>query len=334
MIVLNNIKKIVSIKLILLLASCGSVYEEKDTDTNENLVNSFHSFICNDYKKIPSFSSGSGMDFYNGFFYLVGDDDPFLVKVNTSGKINQKWEIWDSSAAKSGRIPKKIKPDFEAISVFPCKNDTLLLIFGSGSKSPNRDVILSFNTKNEEVYPLNGEQFFAWLKTTAQLSNSEINLEGATFIENTLYLFNRHNNEVYAIPQQQMERFISDQNTEELTLERYHFELPVFQGDTARFSSAASINGAHTILFSASIETTNDWEEDGAILGSFIGKIDLKNLQDKIPFCVPVFQNDSTRFEGKIEGVHGFVGKKNELTIYFITDDDDGTTGWGRISME
>lgn len=272
------------------------------------------------------------MAYYNDYFYIVGDDDPYLAKMNSNGEILERFQLWDTSHVQNGRIIKKVKPDFEAISLFPFQKDTLLLIFGSGSKSPKRDVILSFHPQKKQIDTLNGKDFFTWLKAEANLSNKEINLEGATYSKGNLYLLNRHNNEMYSLPESGLSNFIKKQSTEDLSLKKYHFELPVFKKDTARFSGASMLAETDELLFSATIETTSNWQDDGKILGSFMGKIDVSKLDQKKTFCAPVFANHSTRFKGKIEALHGFK-HEDKLKIYFITDDDDGSTGWGEVEL-
>ncbi len=285
------------------------------------------------YTKLKNFSSGSGMAFYNNHFYLVGDDDPFLVKANREGEILQKWQLWDSVSRIDGRIPKKVKPDFEAASLFYSNNDTLLLIFSSGSKSPQRDIVLTFHPQTKSVDTLAGQQFFSWLKNAANLSTTEINIEGAAYHHEVLYLFNRHNNEMYSIQHNEFETFIKTGKTDQLSLNKYRFELPAYKNDTARFSGASAIAAQGMILFSASIETTDNWKDDGAILGSYMGLIYLDSLHQNPPMCLSVVNEDGTLFQGKIEALHGFVKNENNLRAFFITDDDDGTTGWGEATL-
>jgi hypothetical protein len=311
--------------ITLFIVSCNDD-SKKETSTP--------SLTLNNYKKMLSFSSGSGMLYYNNFFYLVGDDDPRLGRVDSVGKLQQYWEIWDVSKLKNGRIRKNVKPDFEAMSIFPHNDDSLFLIFGSGSVSPQRDVILAVHPKSKAVDTLSGQQFFSWLKSAVSLSTSEINIEGAAYHNETLYLFNRHNNEMYSIPHDEFETFITTGKTDELSLKKHRFELPVYKTDTARFSGATAIPLHNMILFSASIETTDNWKDDGAILGSYIGLIYLDSLEQNQLICLPVTYDDETLFQGKIEALHGFTSKKDELTIYFITDDDDGTTGWGKATLK
>ena len=319
---------------VLIILGIGLSCEEglKSSSENANFKNDETVSNVISYKKLDNFASGSGMAFFNNFFYIVGDDDPYLTKVNNEGEIIVKWQLWDTTNVQNGRINKKVKHDFEAMSLFPFKQDTVFLIFGSGSVTPTRDLIYTFNPSTEKLSHLEGEAFFTWLKQAAELTDEEINLEGACFSNDKLFLFNRHNNEVYTLSASNFLKFIEEGETSNLTLEKNHFILPTYKGDTARFSGASIIEGENKILFSASIETTDQWEDDGDILGSFIGVIKLNEFDAKTPyFCKPVYQNDSTRFEGKIEALHGFTTENDKLSIYFITDDDDGTTGWGRI---
>ena len=321
-----------SLVFLFLLCFCYSCEEQKEEVLSFDQEKQNQSQVeVQSYKKINNFSSGSGMAFYNNHFYLVGDDDPFLVKANKEGEILHKWQLWDSSEVQDGRIHKKVKPDFEAISLFPYQEDTLLIIFGSGSKSPKRDVILTFHPHTEKMDTLQGEAFFAWLKETTGLTNDETNLEGAAYHKGVLYLFNRHNNTLYSIPEKGFATFLKTGLTSSLDVTTNHYILPIYKNDTARFSGASYLKEQNALLFSASIETTDNWEEDGKILGSFIGLIRLDSLANKKPFCEPVYLNDTTRFEGKIEAVQG-IKKGDQLHIYFITDDDDGTTGWGKVT--
>lgn len=314
--------RILSIVALIFFVGCKNIRSKKAVSPTVIKINN--------KKKLNQFSSGSGLAYYNHHFYIVGDDDPYLAKLNKKGDILQRWLLWDTADVNNGRIDKKVKPDFEAISLFPNEEDTLLLIFGSGSKSPKRDVILTFHPKKEKVDTLQGKLFFAWLKKAVNLSNEEINLEGAAYHNGFLHLLNRHNNTIYTITKEDFTTYIATGQTNHMGVKKKRYELPVYKNDTARFSGASIIGEKDQILFSASIETTDNWEEDGKILGSFIGKIDINNLESQHPVCAPIFENDTTRFKGKVEALHG-INKGDKRHIYFITDDDDGTTGWGEV---
>ncbi|GEM_PF-579587 len=317
--------------LSLFFVLCFSCKKQQNPNTiskKGSIQEEFSELIS--YKKLENFASGSGMTFYNQYYYVVGDDDPYLAKIDNNGEIIERFQLWDTLNMKNGRINKKIKPDFEAITTFPSGKDTLMLIFGSGSKSPKRDVMLTFHPSTKSIDTLNGEEFFKWLKTEANLSNKEINLEGAVYDKGFLYLLNRHNNDLYKIPEKGIRYFMHNASIDSLSILKYNFQLPSYQSDTARFSGATILKEKNQLLFSATIEKTDNWQDDGKILGSFLGKINIDSLANNKPICKPVFNNDSTRFQGKIEGLKG-EQKADQLFIKFITDDDDGSTGWGEV---
>jgi len=311
--------------------ACSNRSTEKNSTSSKQELNS--DLIVDNYSKLQGFSSGSGMAYHKGCFYAVGDDDPYLVKINSSGEITEKWQIWDTSQVKNGRINKPTKPDFEAIANLPYNNDTLLIIFGSGSNSPTRDIIILFNPKTEKLISLEGKRFFDWLKAKANLGNEEINLEGAAYHNDYIYLLNRHNNQMYTLPLYEFQHFITTGEIQQLSLTIQRFDLPIYKGDTARFSGASMLEGQNKLLFSATIETTNNWKEDGSILGSYMGIIDLNKPSNKTLTCFPVLSDTNQRFAGKIESLQGFPKKDKEVAIYFITDDDDGSTGWGVLTF-
>ena len=321
------------LSLVIILSGCAPEEQNNDDEVSENKLLSPHATVLS-YEKLPNFASGSGMSYFNGAFYAVGDDDPYLIQISSTGEILTRWQAWDTVDVKNGRIKKSVKPDFEAVASLPYREDTILLIFGSGSRSPERDVIVTFNPGTEIVTPLKGQAFFRWFKNNADLTDDEINLEGAAYHKNTLYLLNRHNNEMYSLPAAAFNVFVETGDTTQLSLTTQHFELPVYQGDTARFSGASILSNTNEILFSATIEATGDWQEDGKILGSYIGIIELDHQDKKTPLCLPVMNKDTTRFGGKIEAPHGFRINESEIKVLFITDDDDGTTGWGELQVK
>lgn len=321
------------LSLVIILSGCAPEEQNNDDEVSENKLLSPHAEVLS-YEKLPNFASGSGMGYYNGAFYAVGDDDPYLVQISSTGEILNKWQAWDTLHVKNGRINKSVKPDFEAIASFPYQADTLLIIFGSGSRSPERDIVVAFNPAIETFTHLKGATFFRWFKNHAGLTDDEINLEGAAYHKQTLYLLNRHNNEMYLLPAKGFNAFIATGDTSQLSLTTQYFELPVYQGDTARFSGASILSNTNEILFSATIEATGNWQEDGKILGSYIGIIELDHQNKKTPLCLPVMNKDTTRFGGKIEAPQGFRINESEIKVLFITDDDDGTTGWGELKVE
>ena len=278
---------------------------------------------------LKGFASGSGMEFYRRNLYLCGDDDAYLWSITSENQLDRLIQLWDTTDRKKGRLNSKTKPDFEAMTIFPSQIDTSLLIFSSGSKSPQRDIVLQvFPNSLDSVYTHNGAYFFKWLRNNARLTVKSTNLEGAAMWGDKLILLNRATNEVYLLPQKGVNQFLTKGDTTSLTLENFSFHLPTIKNDTARFSGASVLDGTNILLFSASVESTEDWTDDGGVLGSFIGMIDLTTLDQETPVfsIAPILNKDKTIYLGKVEGLHGFKSTPNSIEVKAITDNDDGTT--------
>lgn len=301
---------------------------------NQNAIEPTAALISE--KLIPGFASGSGMALVGGKYYAAGDDDAYLHILDRDGEVLEKIQIWDTADIVDGRIRKPVKPDFEAVTALPFEGDTALLIFGSGSISPQRDVLMLLNphsSRSPERLPAD-TAFFAWLRTAADLGKKEVNLEGAAFRKGELLLFNRHNNELYRIPGKGFRNFLTSGTTDDLTLERRRYVLPDIGGDSARFSGASILSDGSTVLFCASVELTDNAVDDGAVKGSFIGTIDLDKAVSEPEFCARVVRPDGSPFRGKIEAVEGSRDVEGSLIATGITDNDDGTTYMVKVRPE
>lgn len=101
--------------------------------------------------------------------------------------------------------------------------------------------------------------------------------------------------------------------------------MPKIKGIEAGFSGATTLKGQSKIIFTASVEDTDHAYDDGKILGSFIGIVDIKenNISKSFDYCqIP---NDGAPL--KIESV----GVEKEIStgrtkVVLITDDDKGNS--------
>ncbi len=292
----------------------------------------FSKAVLVDKSELTSISSGSAMSLLKSHFYIVGDDDPYLWKLSSSGQVKGKWQIWDTLNIENKRIVSKLKPDFEASTFVPYKNDSLLILLGSGSKSPNRDIIMTFHPKTFELNRFKRERsFFYDLKNHFDLTSRELNIEALAHFRDSLYIFNRHNNTIYSITKVDFFNYKYEETTTMPFMNSKHFTLPTLDSDTARFSGANFIDGTSLLLFSATIENTENWEKDGGIKGSFIGGIDFST--NKLLFCVPVQTKEGETYIGKIEGLYG-EKRDNHILVHAITDNDDGSTLWLKIRVD
>lgn len=271
---------------------------------------------------IKGFSSGSGMAKFNNNLYAIGDDDAYLWEYSLTTK---EWlpilQIWDNSQVKNGRIPGKVKPDFEAMITAEINNSPTLIIFGSGTKVETRENILLVNIESQEINIIKTPKFYNWLRSVNGLSMNNLNLEGAAIYKDQLILSNRSNNQLYFIDFSSFETFLNtEQNTLPQIRRKITYDLPVINKDTARFSSLEVHEDK--LFFSASIESTETWTTDGEIKGSFVGEIDLKSDEKKLLHCLPITSQGKI-IEDKVEGI---TFDATQQQIHAITDNDDGST--------
>lgn len=286
-------------------------------------------------KQIPGFASGSGMTRLGGKYFAAGDDDAYLHILNEGGDVLEKHRLWDTANVVEGRILKSVKPDFEALAAFPFDGDTALIIFGSGSKSPRRDVVMTArpNSLADAARLPADTAFFAWLRGAAGLGIKELNLEGAAYRNGELILLNRHNNELYRIPEKGFRSFLTSGTTDVLSLERRRFILPAIGSDSARFSGASVLPDGSALLFSASVEVTSNAIDDGTVKGSFVGTIDLDGVGNAPLTCARIMRPDGSPFRGKTEAAEGRRNPDGSVSVIGITDNDDGTTYLVKIEL-
>lgn len=281
---------------------------------------------------VPAFLSGSGMALHDGTLYACGDDDPYLYALTIEGHVKDSFHIYKEQIQSQARISKSIKPDYEAIAWFESEKEKGLLIFGSGSKSPERDVITkitdpngSANIKNYQVSGL-----YSHLKQTLHINQADFNLEGATIWQDEIVLLNRGDNALIKFPLKALLEYLNNGIVDKIKPQRFFFELEAIGGHTGTFSGATILEGTDKLMFSASVEVSDNAYNDGDILGSFVGFIDLGNLSVKTPKMYRV-ADDNDWFLGKIEAMELHNETSEYLIFSAITDDDNGSTGFLKI---
>jgi hypothetical protein len=254
----------------------------------------------------------------------VGDDSPYLFILDNDLKIIDQKELIDTKSLNETRIKKSKKPDFEA---FEKINDQEFVIFGSGSKLPERGIfikILLENNKINKIMKYDITHFYQELKKLPEFLNSEINIEAAAYQNNTIYLFNRIKNVVIAINYQDLIAYFEHQKPlPKMVLTT--FILPQINHIEAGFSGAICLENQNKILFTASYENTDNAYNDGEILGSIIGIININEglLNPEIKTCtIPNLNNklkvESITIENEVSN--------HEIKLVLITDDDLGNS--------
>lgn len=273
-------------------------------------------------QKLPDLPSGSGLVSTRDRYYAIGDDSPYLFTLSKSFKIIDKTLLIESSQSVTERITKGEKSDFESLEMIGEKE---MVVFGSGSKTPQRDVFVRILLQeNITVESYNITAFYDHLRAMPELQDSELNIEATAYHHGNLYLFNRKKNLILKFNYEKLLTFITGQ-TRFPAPEVREFKLPEINGIEAGFSGATAFKDSARIIFTASVENTLNAYDDGEILGSLIGWIDISQdiISDVIDYCF--IPNTSENF--KVESVTIVEEISPDLTrIGLITDDDLGNS--------
>ena len=288
---------------------------------------------------LSNLPSGSGLAVDKAGIFVVGDDAPYLFRLNEAYSITHKYLLLEQYAQQE-RIPKQQKPDFESMAQVYWGGQPSLLILGSGSKSPERDSLLIVPlAQMEQPQRFSVTALYDLICQEENISREELNIEGAVLTQDDLLLFNRGRNSIISLnwmavgeyllqytdstkPQQQLPL-----NGEQFNMRIYPIQLPEIGENTARFSGACTIPGTTKVLFTASVEDTPNWIDDGEILGSFIGLLDEGELTQQLPPHTWLIKNrDGETLKEKLESIDVLKMTDDGLEALAVTDNDDGTS--------
>ncbi|QHT69842.1 hypothetical protein GXP67_25945 [Rhodocytophaga rosea] len=277
----------------------------------------------------PDIPSASGMEIVNDSIFIIGDDSAWLYILNNQFELAEKIPLFTGESFISGRIPKISKPDFESMTVLPVHGPQQLLIAGSGSLSPQRDVAFIIDTKP----PYNHTQFsltsvYNDLRSRPEIVHTgKLNIEGMAATHQQLFLLQRGNisglNVLISYDLPVFYEYITGKSLLIPSPEIYTYTLPVLSGRQSGFSGATHIPGLHALLVTASVEDTDNEIDDGAVLGSYAGIIDLESHSiDYAPFT-----ENGELFTGKVESI-AIQQKVNNhsLIAIAVTDNDSGAS--------
>lgn len=268
-------------------------------------------------KVIDGVISASGLVKAGNKYYVISDDAPYLYTLNSNYEVVDQHPIITLESPFLSRIEKAIKPDFEALDIV---GDNEIIAFGSGSKSPERDVFLRiFINGKAEVKEYQISEFYTHLKQLKVMQNRELNIEAVAYKEGQLYLFNRGQNVVFKFFYEELISYFDGKISFPIPKTKL-FHLPDISGIRAGFSGAIALKKHPYIIFTASVEDTPNAYDDGEVLGSFVGILNIggdffsSKIQTVLFPTVEKLKVESVVV--KKEDVHG------EAYIVVVTDDD------------
>jgi len=292
-----------------------------------NALTQFPTFEANVTNEIEfhDLPSASGIVQFQESYYVIGDDSPYLFQLDSSFQMIDETEIFSTKKLKSNRLPKKVKPDFECLTVVPWGDDEDILVFGSGD-SKEREVLIKIDIDEGKArvdsYSLN--KFYKHLSKESE-GGKKLNIEGAGFWDNNLILLNREDNTLFMIDLEDFINFMKDKDAKKPKVKSHVMKLPSINGMSARFSGLSLLPDEDIIIFSASVENDPNWVLEEEIVCSYLGIIDLNQLDNDEPIC-ELIMKDGFPIREKVESVH--VKSKNESVVQLVgvIDNDDGSS--------
>lgn len=270
--------------------------------------------------QIIGIGSASGLVFKDNSLFIISDNSSVLYEYNIENKNLETHRLLEmAEGIPTENIQKKLKPDFESIANFgeDC------YIFGSGSRE-NRNKMIHFDTnQKQKMSETDVTDLYLVMQNFGNTNPEDFNIEGVVYNGESWFLFNRGNgksgkNGIFTIGGNNL--------TDDFSVLYNSYKLPKIKGIQSSFTDAVRVEGK--IYFLATVEDTKSTYDDGAVLGTFIGRLDIEKM--KIDFTQKI--SDTHKFEGLT------VFKENEKAIEFLLcedkDNDDLKSDIFRLTLD
>lgn len=292
-----------------------------------------------DRQVLPGVQAASGLAETPEGWLLACDDSPDMFLVNLEGQVLGKYPVSaPPPVLVDGRVPKKHKRDFEAIADWRLGKDTHFWVIGSGSKLPQRSYVVrgSWQGGLTAVKEIQAETLYRHLMQAAGLSEESLNIEGAAIFDKRIVLLNRGTNQSLGMDQAAFGKFLDGGcagTPPEVRIQKY--DLPEINGVQAGFSGACTDLRRNRIYFSASAEATDNWIDDGQVLGSFIGWIVRPTATDGGELHLhPVVDDQAEFLQVKIEAIGLLPALDSRVRMLALTDSDGGESEMLVLEMQ
>ena len=274
--------------------------------------------------------SASGIEWVADRWYVIGDDSPWLHV------LDRRWQLLDrfllfapENAARvtpGVRISKSRKPDLEMLTVLRAPGEELL-VAGSGSVSPQRDVAYLVRPDNPGMVTAHSlTPFYDQLRVRADVvGTGRLNLEGLAANHESICFLQRGNvtgnNAVICFELNAFLACLRHPTTPPPEPRVDQYALPTLGNLRAGFSGATFLPGTSTLLFTASVEDTTDEINDGPALGSLMG---LLNVNDPGRAPCAFIEENGRPYAGKVESIAVAGDWDHSWLAVAVTDSDGG----------
>jgi hypothetical protein len=279
--------------------------------------------------------AGSSLAWVDGRLAVVQDDANFVALVDPD---TLRAEAVHLPAGHEGRRQfderrgtKEYKLDLEACVAVPGEGGDVLLAFGSGS-SPRREqvaVLEGWAAGEPTVALRDASALYALLRGAADFAGSELNVEGAVWMDGRVRLFGRGNGAARGdilpvdatcdLEWEALRAYLRDPAAAPPPEPRgvVRYRLGSVDGLRLGFTDAARAGGR--FLFCASAEDSPDATRDGRVAGSALGVFD-----DGGGVRWTLLRGeDGEVFTGKVEGLAIPPGSRGRAWVVVDRDDPD-----------
>ena len=258
------------------------------------------------FLQLIGIGSASGLLYLDNSVLVISDDGSDLYSYNLPQKEMEQIRLYESDIRNN--IPKNVKTDFEAIVNY---ND-LIYIFGSGSTENRTKMIVMNRTQKVVLRTVELADLYLTMQSFANINATDFNIEGVVYDGESWYFFQRGNegsgkNGIFTIK--------GNIESGEFSMLYNEYKLPKIGGIESSFTDATLVD--NKIYFLAAAESTKNSYDDGKVLGSLIGRLDLRRMKVEKTKIIT-----DTR---KLEGIAVFENKQKEI-LFLICEDNDNST--------
>lgn len=272
-------------------------------------------------RKLLAVPSASGMEIIDTTTYLFGDNSPFVYIGDKSFEKFEKLPLLKHFELVDGIMPKKTKLDIEASCVVTDGNHSYVLAIGSGSDENRFSGFLVSDKRHVSSFSL--EKLYDSFLEHSGLKQSDLNMEGLATDGINLYFFNRGENYVFRISTADFWRYIEDFSLPKLKVLKIKWEK---EDDILTGVSGVTYSEIrNSFFFTASIENTTNWVDDGEIAGSYIGEIIFDPTFESYSIHKkPLIEIDGNMLKVKLESLVILEDGKGSVRIAAVSDSDGG----------
>jgi hypothetical protein len=278
--------------------------------------------------------AASGLTWVGDRLAVIQDDASFLAFVDPETGLGEALPLPAGTNGQrqfdDARGNKAQKMDLEAVALVPGVDGVMLTAFGSGSLAPREAVVLiSFaRPASPRIVVHPASAFYARLRAASGFAGSDMNIEGALYMDGALRLFGRGNGAVVGdlrpinascdIVWTDLMAHLEHPSTVTPPAPRDIMQYDLGTIDTVPLGFTDATRGrSNAVLYAAAAESSPDAIRDGEVRGSAIGTIE----PDGTGRWTPLRDEEGNPFVGKIEGLA--LDTCSDDRVFAVVDSDD-----------